>query len=161
MSIEQSIIEQVGGQRFLADKRQFGGLLFGLGLASMFQPLANVAAAIGPDGTTVTSGIPFSALFAGVSVIFLGLVATVVGYLQLVHDWGNKYLTGFAAFTCQVRRSHILMLYLQLCSQRLLISRFSFCILCRSRSLLLSLTLPTLLMSAVRQGLVQLSSPPL
>jgi hypothetical protein len=112
MSLEQSIIEQVGGQRFLADKRQFGGLLFGLGIASMFQPLANVAAAIGPDGTTMTTGIAFSALFAGVSVIFLGLVATVVGYLQLVHDWGNKYLTGFACFTCQVRQSNILMLYL-------------------------------------------------
>lgn len=103
MSLEQSIVEQVGGQRFLADKRQFAGLLFGLGIASMFQPLADVATAIGPNGTTITTGIPFSSLFAGLSVIFLGLVGTIVGYLQLVHDYGNKYLTGFAACTCQVR----------------------------------------------------------
>jgi hypothetical protein len=101
--MSKSIVEQVGGQRFLADKRQFAGLLFGLGIASMFQPLANVATAIGPNGSTVTSGILFSTLFGGLSVVFLGLVATIVGYLQLVHDWGNKYLTGFAAFTVQVR----------------------------------------------------------
>lgn len=59
-----------------------------------FQPLANVSAAIGPDGTTPSSGLPLAGLISGVIVIFVGTVSMVTGYLGAIHDYGNKYLTG-------------------------------------------------------------------
>ena len=85
----------VGNERFKSDKRQFGGLLLALGIAVTFQPLANIAAAIGPAGTTVSSGLPLAGLISGIILVFVGTVGMLIGYLSLVHDYGNKYLTGF------------------------------------------------------------------
>ena len=78
-----------------ADVRQFAGLLFGLSICATFFPLASVSTLISPDGGTQTSGIPFASLIAGLCVIVIGLTGMATGYAALVHDYQNKYLTGF------------------------------------------------------------------
>jgi hypothetical protein len=90
----------LGQERFKSDKRQLGGMLMLLGTAALVFPLANIATRVGPDGTTASEGIPLSSLIAGVFTINMGIVSMVLGYLSLVHDYGNKYLTGsLIAFT--------------------------------------------------------------
>ena len=78
-----------------ADLRQLAGVLFGLSICATFFPLANVAGRIGPDGTTADEGIPLSSLVAGLCVIVIGLTGMLTGYMALVHDYSNRYLTGF------------------------------------------------------------------
>jgi hypothetical protein len=90
----------LGQERFKSDKRQLGGMLMLLGTTALVFPLANIASKVGPDGTTVSEGIPLSSLVAGVFVVNMGIVSMVLGYLSTVHDYGNKYLTGaLIAFT--------------------------------------------------------------
>eukprot|EP00540_Astrosyne_radiata_P002521 CAMPEP_0116858748 /NCGR_PEP_ID=MMETSP0418-20121206/21369_1 /TAXON_ID=1158023 /ORGANISM="Astrosyne radiata, Strain 13vi08-1A" /LENGTH=101 /DNA_ID=CAMNT_0004492753 /DNA_START=276 /DNA_END=577 /DNA_ORIENTATION=- len=84
-----------GNERFQSDTRQIAGVLFGLSICATFFPLANVTTLIGPDGTTADEGIPLSSLVAGLCVILIGLTGMLTGYMALVHDYGNKYLTGF------------------------------------------------------------------
>uniref|UniRef100_A0A7S1GQX7 Uncharacterized protein n=1 Tax=Cyclophora tenuis TaxID=216820 RepID=A0A7S1GQX7_CYCTE len=85
----------IGNERYQADLRQFAGVLFGLSICATFFPLANVAGRIGPDGTTADEGIPLASLVAGLCVILIGITGMLTGYLCLVHDYSNKYLTGF------------------------------------------------------------------
>jgi hypothetical protein len=99
-SIESSSAASLGKERFKSDKRQLGGMLMLLGTTALVFPLANIASRVGPDGTTVSEGIPLSSLVASVFVVNMGIVSMVLGYLSLVHDYGNKYLTGsLIAFT--------------------------------------------------------------
>jgi hypothetical protein len=84
----------VGNVRFLSDMRQIGALLMVTGICAIIQPLANIASLIGPDGTTASSGVPLSALFGGFCLVSIGFTAVFIGYNQIVHDWGNTYLTG-------------------------------------------------------------------
>jgi hypothetical protein len=80
--------------RYQSDMRQIGALLMVTGVLAIVQPLASIASLIGPDGTSASSGIPLSALFAGVCVVSIGFTSVFTGYNQIVHDWGNKHLTG-------------------------------------------------------------------
>jgi hypothetical protein len=84
----------VGTMRFRADSRQISALLMVTGFCAIFQPLGDIAGAIGPSGTTVDQGIPLSSLIGGLCLVTLGIGAIFVGYNQLVHDHGHKYLTG-------------------------------------------------------------------
>lgn len=58
-------------------------------------PMADIASLVGPDGTTASEGIPLAALIASILVVIMGILGIVIGYLQAIHDYGNKYLTGF------------------------------------------------------------------
>lgn len=84
----------IGAQRFKADSRSFAGLLLLLGAMALVSPLANIATGITP-GDNPTSGIPLWGLIAGILNTIIGSVAMLVGYLSLVHDYGNIRLTGF------------------------------------------------------------------
>jgi hypothetical protein len=84
----------IGAMRKQSDMRQIGALLMVTGILAIIQPLASIASLIGPDGTSASSGIPLSALFAGLFLVSIGFVSIFIGYNQIVHDWGNKNLTG-------------------------------------------------------------------
>lgn len=90
-----------GNEIFMADKRQFAGLLFGLSICATFFPMANLAGLIGPDGTTASEGIPLASLIAGLCVVTIGLTGMTTGYLALIHDYGHKLLTGWALIIVQ------------------------------------------------------------
>lgn len=66
-----------------------------MSICATFFPLAGTSGLIGPDGTTQTSGIPFSSLIAGLCVIVIGLTGMLTAYLSLIHGYSHKYLTGF------------------------------------------------------------------
>jgi hypothetical protein len=83
----------LGLERFKSDKRQLGGLLMFLSTAVLIFPMAGLASLVGPDGTTPNEGIPLVSLIAAVLESALGILGIVVGYLQTIHDYGNKYLT--------------------------------------------------------------------
>lgn len=83
----------VGAERFKKDVRAFAGLLLLLGAAATFNPLANIAAGITP-GSLPTEGVPLWGLIAGIVQTIIGTFAMLVGYLALVHDYGNRILTG-------------------------------------------------------------------
>ena len=100
--MKKILSRSAGEERFNSDKRQFAGLLLALAICVTFQPLANVSSAIGPDGTTPNSGLPLAGLISGVIVIFVGTISMLTGYLGTVHDFGNKYLTGFVLVTIQL-----------------------------------------------------------
>lgn len=103
MSSSKEILSRTAGEeRFKSDKQQFAGLLFGLAICVTFQPLANVSAAIGPDGTTPSEGLPLAGLISGVIVIFVGTVSMLCGYLGAVHDYGNTYFTRFVLVVIQL-----------------------------------------------------------
>lgn len=85
----------LGSLRFDSDKRQIGAILMIAGLCAVFEPLAAVATAIGPNGTTDSSGIPLSEFVGSLCLIVIGILAVFVGYNQVVYDWGNVKLTGF------------------------------------------------------------------
>jgi hypothetical protein len=65
-------------------------------------PMAGLSSLVGPDGTTASEGIPAAALSASVFVISMGMMGMVMGYLQLVHDYGNKLFTGFLILYTQL-----------------------------------------------------------
>ena len=73
-----------------------------LSTAALVFPMANVATLVGPDGTTANEGIPLTSLIAGIFVISMGMMGMVLGYLQLVHDYGNRWLTGFLMIYSQL-----------------------------------------------------------
>uniref|UniRef100_A0A7S2UB49 Uncharacterized protein n=1 Tax=Attheya septentrionalis TaxID=420275 RepID=A0A7S2UB49_9STRA len=84
---------ELGKERLKADQRQFGGLIFALGILATFGSLINIANEVGPNGTTSKSGVPLSNLIAGCAQAFFGTIAMFTGYLSLVYDWGHKSLT--------------------------------------------------------------------
>jgi hypothetical protein len=76
----------IGNMRYQSDMRQIGALLLVTGICAIIQPLASIASLIGPDGTSASSGIPLSALFAGLCLVSIGIVSIFTGYNQIVHD---------------------------------------------------------------------------
>jgi len=85
----------LGMLRFQSDKRQIGAILMLAGFCAIFQPLAGIAGAIGPNGTTANTGIPLSGFIGGLCLVAIGILSIFTGYNQVVHDWGHKYLTLF------------------------------------------------------------------
>jgi hypothetical protein len=94
-------MSSVGEQRFIADKRQIAALLMLTGFCAIIQPTFSSAAAIGADGGTVTEGVPMAVLVGGLCLITTGVLSVYVGYMQVVHDWGHKFLTGAAILFVQ------------------------------------------------------------
>jgi|UniRef100_A0A8J9SJ44 hypothetical protein len=95
-----SIKPTIGAMRHQSDLRQIAGLMLITGICAIFQPIGNVASLISP-GNTSTTGVPFSALMGGLSLVSMGIISLFIGYNQLVHDWGNKTLTLFAILLTQ------------------------------------------------------------
>lgn len=82
-------------ERFRSDRRQLGGLLLVLGVCVAFQPLTGTVSLINANqdaSRTVFDNL--WVLFCGILQLILGTLAMAVGYLGLVHDYGNRRLTG-------------------------------------------------------------------
>jgi hypothetical protein len=69
---------------------------------SLQQPLANISAAIGPDGTTPSAGLPLADLISGCILAFIGSVGMFTGFLGLVFDQYYKNLTLFLIVVIQL-----------------------------------------------------------
>jgi len=85
-----------GQLRLLADKRQITGILLIAGFCAIIQPLAGIANAIGPDGTTVTFGenkVGFFALLGGLCLVACGVVSVTTAYLAHVMNFESMALT--------------------------------------------------------------------
>ena len=85
----------MGQERLRSDRRQLGGMLLALGICITFQPLAGMESFIGHNFEL--GGTRFSTIWvlcAGIVQIVFGTLAMVVGYLALVHDYGDRRLTG-------------------------------------------------------------------
>jgi len=103
MSASTSISKpSAGAERFKADKRQFAGLMFGLAICVAFQPLAGIVSAIGPNGTTVSSGLPLAGLISGLILVVVGSLGMYTAYMAIVQDYGNKNLTGALLIAIQL-----------------------------------------------------------
>ena len=100
--LQRQRMASLGAERLKSDKRQMGGMLLILGAAALIFPQANLASLVGPEGTTASEGIPASSLSASVFVVTMGMIGMVIGYMQLVHDYENKSLTGFLILFTQL-----------------------------------------------------------
>jgi hypothetical protein len=101
--MKQSVLPgELGKERLKADQRQFGGLIFALGICATFGSLINIANEVGPDGTTSKSGVPLANLISGCAQALFGTIAMFTGYLSLVYDWGHKSLTGALIIATQL-----------------------------------------------------------
>jgi hypothetical protein len=72
-----------------------------VGIACLVEPMFRNAAYIGNHGDTPRHKLPFADLFGGFVVMATGIMAIFLGYLELVHDWGNKMLTMFLLLFAQ------------------------------------------------------------
>ncbi|KAL3925886.1 MAG: hypothetical protein SGILL_000098 [Bacillariaceae sp.] len=94
---EEVAFLNVGRERFTSDRRQIGGLMLVLGTCATFQPLAAIASLTGVDddgsGNSLST-LETVTLASGVLQFLFGTLAMVVGYLSLVHDYGDSRLTG-------------------------------------------------------------------
>jgi hypothetical protein len=85
----------IGQERLKSDTRQIAGFLMLVSTCTLIFPMADIASLIGPNGTTASEGIGLSALIASILVVMMGILGIVIGYLQVVHDYGHKHLTAF------------------------------------------------------------------
>ena len=83
--------QKQGNYRFVAERRQYGGLLMLTGFCAIIQPLAHLAEGVGPDGPLVTSaGDSAYWQFVGSCCLFaIGIVTVLIGYLEAICDWGE------------------------------------------------------------------------
>lgn len=86
-------VDREGSLRLQSDTRQIAGMLMLTGMCALFQPLFNLPATIGPDGAVPKEGIALSGFIGAFCLLSIGITSVVVGYLQLVHDWGHKNVT--------------------------------------------------------------------
>lgn len=91
-----------GEERLKCEKRQFSGLMFALSICVTYFPLANLTTSIGPNDTTPSSGLPLAGLIAACILVFVGSSGMMVGYLGIVHDYSNKFLTGILLVIIQL-----------------------------------------------------------
>jgi hypothetical protein len=85
----------IGLERFRSDRRQLGGLLLVMGMCVTFQPVAGIASLIGVNQDASRTAVDSIWLICcGIIQIIFGTLAMVTGYLGLVHDFGNRRLTG-------------------------------------------------------------------
>jgi len=101
VSIDKVNANPLGNTRYTADKREIAGLLLVTGFAAIIQPLVGVTSTInsGEDGSTPTIGLSFAGIFGGLCVLFVGVISTAIGYVELVHDFQHKYLRYATAFS--------------------------------------------------------------
>jgi hypothetical protein len=87
--------------RYESDLRQLGGLLLIAGFCAVIFPLNGIISAIGPDGSTVDTGIPLSGFIAGLCTVKIGILAIFIGYNVTIHNWSSKVLVAYAIIWTQ------------------------------------------------------------
>lgn len=93
---------KIGRTRSKAERHQLGGLLLLAGFCALLQPMVGVATAAGPDQTPLPyERMEFVLFVGGLCVMLEGLLAMMVGYLELVQDVGMRRLTQFAIVWAQ------------------------------------------------------------
>lgn len=89
----------IGKLRLINETRQICAVLIVLGFAALIQPLYWIVSRVYPKGKTSTSAIDLAFLIGNCAVGLLGLAALITGYVELFHDYRQKYVTlGVAAF---------------------------------------------------------------
>lgn len=98
--------ESAGSERYRADIRRYGGMVFAFGITAMFGALANVATGVNMFGIGGTPNdpntIPFWSFVGNVCVAFFGSLAILVGYFALVVDQGHPLITTFLLVAIQL-----------------------------------------------------------
>jgi hypothetical protein len=87
----------IGRERFISDRRQLGGLCLVLGTCATFQPLGTIASLVGVEDVHASNTrliLDTIVLTSAILQFLFGTLAMVVGYLSLVHGYGNYRLTG-------------------------------------------------------------------
>ena len=82
-------------ERLKSERRQLGGLLLLLGTCVTFQPFADVSSLVGAGATGASTLLERATLSAGLIQIVFGSLSMFVGYLSMVHDYGNHRISGF------------------------------------------------------------------
>eukprot|EP00980_Cylindrotheca_fusiformis_P001395 scaffold345_cov134-Cylindrotheca_fusiformis.AAC.6 len=86
-------VEDIGSVRFKADRRQLGGIMLLLGVCATIEPLTDITYFIGEGEFEDRETIQIASFAAGLAQLVFGSVAVVVGFLSLVHDFGNQTLS--------------------------------------------------------------------
>ena len=86
----------IGNLQYESKLRQISGLLLLAGFCAVVFPLNGVITAIGPNGTTVDTGIPLSGFIAGLCTIKIGILAIFIAYNITIHSWTSKWLVAYA-----------------------------------------------------------------
>lgn len=81
-------------ERLRAERRQLGGLMLLLGTCATIQPLASVSTLVGAENTLASTAMEIASLSAGLAQILFGSTSVFVGYLSMVHDYGDQWLSG-------------------------------------------------------------------
>lgn len=92
---------KIGNLQYESKLRQLSGLLLIAGFCAVLFPLNGVISAIGPNGTTVDTGIPLSGFIAGLCTIKIGLLAVFIAYNITIHSWTSKLLVAYAILWAQ------------------------------------------------------------
>jgi hypothetical protein len=92
---------KIGNLQYESKLRQLSGLLLIAGFCAVVFPLNGVISAIGPNGTTVNTGIPLSGFIAGLCVIKIGILAVFIAYNITIHSWTSKMLVAYAIVWAQ------------------------------------------------------------
>ncbi|KAI2494239.1 hypothetical protein MHU86_20296 [Fragilaria crotonensis] len=80
-----------GNEKFRSDLRQFGGLLLVLSMCATFYPMYSIAIYAGSP--TASEGISLGLLIGSLFILAIGISGALVGYLQIVHDYSNVFMT--------------------------------------------------------------------
>jgi hypothetical protein len=88
----------VGRERLKSDRRQLGGLMLLFATCATIQPLAGIASLTGTDDTGAATPLEKAALASGLIQVFFGSLGMIVGYLSLIHDYGNNKMSGTLIF---------------------------------------------------------------
>lgn len=94
--------------QFQSDKRQVGALLMMFGFMAVVQPLSQIAAGFGNNGTSFFKNGQYYPIWLLIGLLcnfFTGVASTIIGYLATVHDWSHKALTICLLVTMMVRRN--------------------------------------------------------
>ena len=92
---------KIGNLQYESKLRQLSGLLLIAGFCAVIFPLNGVISAIGPNGTTVDTGIPLSGFVAGLCTIKIGMFAIFIAYNITIHSWTSQWLVAYAIVWAQ------------------------------------------------------------
>lgn len=90
----KTMMKQTGPVGLIADRRQLGGLMILLGTCATVEPITDFSYFLGTADFPSASALQIASFAAGALQIIFGSLATIVGYLSLIHDYGNAKLSG-------------------------------------------------------------------
>jgi hypothetical protein len=95
-----------GNYRYVAERRQYGGLLMVTGFCAIIQPLAGIATAVGPNGPIVSdaSEVAFWSFLGSCCLFAIGVSSMIVGFIEFIMDSGEITQTTLLIILTQVRR---------------------------------------------------------